>query len=115
GMAVVDSALKLIGGVNSTGFTFPVQLRYAMLLTSRANTRAEGIRRLKYGFPAVPEMYPILQYYLGRAYESAGQPDSAAVAYGQFLRLWARADATYRPIIADARSGLERVTGERAA
>jgi tRNA A-37 threonylcarbamoyl transferase component Bud32/tetratricopeptide (TPR) repeat protein len=112
GMAVVDSALKLIGGVTATGFTFPIQVRYAMLLTSRAGTRAEGIRRLKYGFPNAPEMYPILQYYLARAYESAEQPDSAAASYGQFLRLWANSDSVYRPIVAEARAGLERVTGE---
>jgi hypothetical protein len=113
GMIVVDSALKLIGGANSTGFTFPVQLRYAMLLTSRPATRAEGIRRLKYGFPNTPEMYPILQYYMGRAYESAAQPDSAAAAYGRFLRLWARADTIYQPLVGDARTALERLTGER--
>jgi tRNA A-37 threonylcarbamoyl transferase component Bud32/tetratricopeptide (TPR) repeat protein len=113
GMAQVDSALRVIGGANSTGFTFPVQLRYAMLLTTRPATRAEGIRRLKYGFPNAPEMSPILQLYLGRVYEAAGQPDSAAAAYGHFLRLWAGADTVYQPIIADARAGLERVTGER--
>ena len=114
GMAVLDSALSLMGGVSATGFTFPVQVRYAMLLTGRAATRAEGIRRLRYGFPNAPEMYPIMQYYLGRAYESAAQPDSAAAAYGQFLRLWASADTVYQPIVAEARAGLERVTGERA-
>lgn len=114
GMAVIDSALNLIGGVNATGFVFPVQLRYAMLLTARPATRAEGIRRLRYGFAGAPEMYPILQYYLGRAWESAGQPDSAAAAYGQFLRLWAKADTIYRPLVNDARTALERVTGEGA-
>jgi tRNA A-37 threonylcarbamoyl transferase component Bud32/tetratricopeptide (TPR) repeat protein len=113
GLAVIDSGLKVIGGVTSTAFTVPVQLRYAMLLTTRPGTRAEGIRRLKHGFPNAPELYPIRQYYLGRVYETAAQPDSAAAAYGQFLRLWAKADTIYRPIIDDARAGLERVTGER--
>lgn len=115
GMAVVDSALKMIGGIAATGFTVPVQLRYAMLLAARPQSRQQGITRLRDGFSNSPEIYPILQYYLGRSYESAGMADSAAGRYGQFLRLWERADSSYRPLTDAARAGLQRVTGEGSA
>ncbi len=114
GMAIADSGLRLIGGLNVTAFAAPVQLRYAMLQVARPATRAAGISRLRYGFSLTPEFHPILQFYLGKAYEAAAKPDSAAMAYSQFLRLWNRADSIYRPILDDARAGLARVTGEAA-
>jgi len=114
GMAIADSGLRLIGGINVTAFTAPVQLRYAMLQVARPASRSRGIQRLRYGFELSPELHPMLQLYLGRAYETAAKPDSAALAYSRFLRLWDGADSVYRPILAEARAGLARVSGEAA-
>jgi hypothetical protein len=115
GMTVADSGLRLIGAATSSGFTVPVQIRYAMVLAARPQTRQQAIARLRDGFANTPEIYPILQYYLGRTYESAGMADSAASRYGHFLRLWAGADTLYRPLVDAARTGLERVTAEQGA
>jgi tetratricopeptide (TPR) repeat protein len=115
GLAIADSGLTMIGAATSSGFTAPVQLRYAMVLAARPQSRQQAIVRLRDGFTNSPDLYPILQYYLGRTFETAGMADSAAVHYGHFLHLWERADSIYRPITDAARAGLERVTSEPGA
>jgi TolB-like protein len=46
------------------------------------------------------------------SYEALGRADSAAVAYGDVLRLWAQADPDFAPA-AQARRGLARLVAER--
>ena len=55
-----------------------------------------------------------MQYYLGRAYEASGQRSQAAAAYGQFVRLWSRADTIYAPRMTEATEALQRLTAEGA-
>ena len=112
GLQRINRGIERTGGVTANGFTSPVSLRVAELQVSRPPTRTAGINRLRHGLPAAPDLLPISHYYLGRAYEAAAQPDSAAMAYGQFLRLWDGADARYASLVASAREGLARVTGE---
>jgi hypothetical protein len=49
---------------------------------------------------------------LGRAYEAAGKTDSAAFAYGRFIRLWDKADPALQSRVAEAREALTRLTAE---
>ncbi len=65
---------------------FP-RLQLALALAARPDTRAEGIRWLRYGFETLPLFKPLTFLALGHTYEAAGQRDSAAVAYSRFLRL----------------------------
>ncbi len=72
--------------------TLPLRLQWALALAARPATRAEGIRRLRYGFDFDPEVLPLTSYALGQAYEADGNRAEAAHFYGSFLRLWDRAD-----------------------
>ena len=112
GLARINDGIERTGGVTANGFTMPLSLRVAALQVARTTTRAAGIHRLRYGLPTAPDLIPVAQYYLGRAYEASAKPDSAAMAYGQFLRLWDGADARYAALLSSARDGLARVTGE---
>jgi tetratricopeptide (TPR) repeat protein len=115
GIAVLDSARVLMGGTNAVNFVTPIEMRYAMLLSSMPTTRRRGINHLTYGFSETGQVYPIVQYYLGRAWEAEGRLDSAAVAYSRFLRLWNNADSLYQPMLAQARDAVERASTEGQA
>jgi tetratricopeptide (TPR) repeat protein len=90
-----------------------LRLQLALALAARAETRDEGIRWLRYGFTPEPLYLPLTYLALGHTYEAAGQRDSAAVAYGRFLRLWDKADPELQPRVRDAQAGLQEVTRER--
>jgi hypothetical protein len=51
---------------------------------------------------------------LAHGYESAGQRDSAALAYARFIRLWDKADPELQGRVREAASGLQEVTAEGA-
>jgi hypothetical protein len=53
------------------------------------------------------------QLALGRTYEAAGQRDSAAVAYGRFLRFWDKADPEMQGKVREAREALLELSRER--
>jgi hypothetical protein len=53
----------------------------------------------------VPLSYPAL----GRTYEAAGKPDSAALAYRRFVLLWDKADPELRTRVSEAREALARL------
>lgn len=114
GMARADSGLRIVGGLAIPGFTSPVQLRYALMLSSRPATRRQGITRLRYGFELSPELLPIMMYYLGKAYEADGQREEALASYGQFVRLWNRPDSGYIGRHREAKEALQRLTAEGA-
>jgi hypothetical protein len=107
--AGIDTAASP-GMTDETAF-FRFQLGLA--LAARPETRAEGIRWLKYGFELQPLYLPLTQLALGRTYEAAGQRDSAAVAYGRFLRFWDKADPEMQARVRGAREALQEVTRER--
>ena len=90
-----------------------LRLQLALALAARSETRAEGIRYLRYGFDNQPLYLPLLQLALGHTYEAAGQRDSAAVAYSRFLRLWDKADPELQGRVREAREALQELSGER--
>jgi serine/threonine-protein kinase len=84
----------------------------AAAMAERSDTRPEGIQRLANGFLLEPFFLPLSYLALGRAYEAAGQRDSAAAAYGRFIRLWDRADPPLQGRVEEAREALKRLTAE---
>jgi hypothetical protein len=107
--AGIDTAASP-GMTDETSF-FRFQLGLA--LAERPETRAEGIRWLKFGFELQPLYLPLTQLALGRTYDAAGQGDSAAVAYRRFLRFWNKADPEMQGRVGEAREALKEVTRER--
>jgi len=99
------------GMTEETSF-FRFQLGLA--LAARPETRAEGIRWLRYGFDLQPLYLPLTRLAHGRRYEAEGQRDSAAVAYSRFLRFWDEADPGLQGRVGEAREALQEVTGERS-
>jgi hypothetical protein len=89
-----------------------LRLQFALALAAREGTRTEGIRYLQYGFDYQPLYLPLIQLALGRTYEAAGQRDSAAAAYGRFLRLWDKADPELLARVTEAREALQEMSGE---
>ena len=85
--------------------TAPWRWQFALALASRPETRAEGIRWLRYGFKN-PLLVPLTYFALGRAYQAAGDRQAAASAYTQFVRLWEKADPPLQPYVQGARAAL---------
>ena len=98
------------GMTEETSF-FRFQLGLA--LAARPETRAEGIRWLRYGFDLQPLYLPLTRLALGRTYEAEGQRDSAALSYGRFLSLWDMADPEQQGRVREARDALQELTRER--
>jgi tetratricopeptide (TPR) repeat protein len=113
GIRRMRSGLDLSAAPNEES-AFP-RLQLALALAARPETRAEGIRWLRYGFENLPLYKPLTELVLARTYEAAGQRDSAAEAYGRFLRLWDKADPELQWRVKEARAGLAEVTRERPA
>jgi len=91
---------------------FP-RLQLALGLAGRADTRAEGIRWLTYGFDMLPLYKPLTLLALGHTYEAAGARDSAKQAYSRFIRLWDKADPELQGRVREARSALEELNREQ--
>jgi tetratricopeptide (TPR) repeat protein len=89
------------------------RLQLALALAARPETRADGIRWLRYGFETLPLYKPLTLLALGHAYEAAGQRDSAAQSFGRFLRLWDKADPEQRGRVREAQSALQELSRER--
>jgi tetratricopeptide (TPR) repeat protein len=56
-----------------------------------------------------PEMFVTSHYYLGRAYESLGESDSAIVHYSRFLNYWGKSPDDI-PLVKDTRNRLAQLT-----
>ena len=113
GIARMRSGLDLVAAPGAAEQTAFLRFQLAQALAARPETRAEGVRRLKYGFELEPLYQPLTHLALGRTYEAAGQRDSAAVEYSRFLRFWDKADPELQGRVREAREGLEAVTRER--
>jgi eukaryotic-like serine/threonine-protein kinase len=98
------------GQAEDSGF---LRFQLALALAARPETREEGITSLRYGFDFQPLFIPLATLALGRTYEAAGKPDSAALAYRRFIRFWNRADPELQSRVTDARRALEELTQER--
>lgn len=57
-------------------------------------------------------MIPLTYLALGRAWEAAGQRDSALYAYGKFVRFWDKADPPLQGRVREAREAMARLSAE---
>ena len=89
--------------------TAPVRLQRAIAMANRPATRAEGIRYLRYSFDLDPQYLAVSRYALGEALEAAGDRAGAQEAYGEFIRYWAKADASLQPRVQAARERLAQL------
>ena len=92
----------------------PVRFEYARTLAARPATRDRGVAMLEHGFE-FPLMQPATNLALGRIYEAEGRKDKAIQNYQQVTRLWADADTTLQPRVAEAREAIARLTAEKPA
>ncbi|HEX6669717.1 MAG TPA: serine/threonine-protein kinase [Gemmatimonadales bacterium] len=112
GIADLRTGLSVTGGPRA-GETAFLRFQLALALSADPRTRAEGIDHLRYSFNGnAVHLLPLSFLALGRTYEAAGKPDSAALAYGRFLRLWDRADPELQGRVTEAREALARLTSE---
>jgi eukaryotic-like serine/threonine-protein kinase len=112
GTADLRTGLSVTGGPQGGPAAF-LRFQFALALSANPRTRDEGISHLRYGFNGTgAHLLPLTYLALGRTYEAAEKPDSAAIAYGRFLRLWDRADPELRGRVTEAREALARLTSE---
>jgi len=102
----ISAGLDQVGMSGGPGMTAPVRLHRAIAMANRPSTRAEGIRHLRYSFDLDPQYLAVSRYALGEALEAAGDRAGAAEAYGEFIRYWAKADASLQPRVQQARERL---------
>jgi len=112
GISDLRTGLSVTGGPQG-GATAFLRFQFALALSANPRTRAEGINYLRYGFNGTAvHLIPLTYLALGRTYEAAEKPDSAAIAYGRFLRLWDKADPELQGQVSEAREALARLTAE---
>ncbi len=105
--------LAKAGGPNTAETTAFLRFQLALALAADPDTREEGISRLRYSFDNTAlYLLPLAYLALGRTYEAAGKRDSAAIAYGRFVRLWDKADPELQGRVTEAREALQRLTAE---
>jgi len=113
GIDELRSGLAKTGGPNAAETTAFLRFQLALALAADPDTRQEGISRLRYSFDNTAlYLVPLAYLALGRTYEDAGKTDSAAIAYGRFVRLWDKADPELQGRVTEAREALERLTAE---
>jgi tetratricopeptide (TPR) repeat protein len=113
GIERMRSGLDRANGPRTAEVTAFLRFQLALGLAAGADTRPDGINRLRYGFDsAALFLVPLSYLALGRTYEAAGKPDSAALAYGRFVRLWDKADPELQGRVTEAREALRRLTAE---
>ena len=113
GIEHLRSGLFEAGGSNTAEATAFFRFQLALALAADPDTREEGISHLRYGFDnSELHLVPLAYLALGRTYEAAGKSDSAAFAYGRFVRLWDKADPELQDRVAEARDALRRLTAE---
>ena len=106
GIRRIEAGLRQPGALLADAPTDPLLLQWALALAARPDTRAEGIRRLRYGFNDAPDLFPLTFFALGQAYDAEGNRAEAVHFYSSFLRLWDRADPELRPWVQRAREAL---------
>ena len=112
GIDDLRSGLAKFGRPNADE-TAVLRFQLALALAADEDSREEGISRLRYGFDnSALYLIPLTYLALGRTYEDAGKTDSAAMAYGRFVRLWDKADPELQGRVTEAREALQRLTAE---
>jgi hypothetical protein len=85
---------------------------HAVTLSRRPDTRAEGIRRLRWQLYSGG--FTVFAYLaLAEALEADGDNAGAAQAHAHVIRLWENADPHLQPHVTRAREALARLTSER--
>jgi hypothetical protein len=115
GVQRMRSALDEAGYAHGPVVVWSQQLRTALTfaLAARPETRAEGIRRLRYAHTMTEIVNQGLFFLsLGQALEAEGDVEGAVAAYSHFLHLWDRADPELQPRVETARQALERLAAE---
>jgi hypothetical protein len=113
GIPRLRAGLDLAAAPGTQEETAYLRFQLALALAANEKTRPEGIQRLRYGFDFDLLYLPLTDLALGHAYEAAGQPDSAAQAYSQFLRLWDKADPELQGRVKEAKAALQELSRER--
>jgi hypothetical protein len=112
GISDLRTGLSVTGGPEGGTSAF-LRLQLALALAAVPSSRAEGISHLRYGFNGTGvHLLPLTYLALGRTYEASGKPDSAAIAYGRFLRIWDKADPELQTRVSEAKEALARLTAE---
>jgi predicted Zn-dependent protease len=106
GIRRIEAGLRQPGALLADAPTDPLLLQWALALAARPETRAEGIRRLRFGFDDAPDLLPLTFLALGQAYDAEGNRAEAAHFYSSFLRLWDRADPELQSWVQRAREAL---------
>jgi tetratricopeptide (TPR) repeat protein len=113
GIGDLRAGLAETGGPNAAVVNPLQRFHLALALSAESGTRSEAITRLRYGFDNADfYLLPLTFLALGRTYEAAGKSDSAAIAYGRFVRLWDKADPDLQIRVTEARDALTRLTAE---
>jgi hypothetical protein len=85
---------------------------YAVALSNRAETRAQGIRRL-HDYIRFGRGFTVRAYFaLANVLEAQGDLAGAAEAYAHVVRIWKNTDLHLEPQVVKAREALARLTGE---
>jgi tetratricopeptide (TPR) repeat protein len=113
GLQRLRSGLDIVAGPGQVEGSAFLRFQLALALASRPESRPEGIMWLRYGFPLHPLYEPLTYLALGRTYEAAGKPDSAALAYRRFIRFWDKAEPELQGRVEQARQALREITQER--
>jgi tetratricopeptide (TPR) repeat protein len=113
GIPRLRSGLDIAAAPGTSDETAYLRFQLALALAANPSTREEGIRRLRYGFDFDLLYLPLTDLALGHTYEAAGQSDSAAQAYGRFLRLWDKADPELQGRVREAKAALQELSRER--
>jgi hypothetical protein len=115
GLQRLRNALLEAGYAHGPVIEWSQQLRVALttVLLARPETRAEGIRRLRYAHLQGEIVFQGLHFLsLGQALEAEGDVTGAVEAYSHFIHLWDRADPELQPRVETARRALERLRAE---
>ena len=112
-----DEAVRMLHEADAK---FGIEPRYAMSQLGRAHDqagRSDSTVVYYEKFLATPDPFPIedararaeIHRRLGELYEAAGNTRQAMEHYGQFVKLWARADPPLQAQVAEVRKRLEQL------
>ena len=111
GIRLLRDGLRDAGGDNQF-LSAPARLALAEALANNPATRAEGLRRLEFGFDGDGGVKAYTWLLRGRALEAAGDKAGAVRAYSRFLRWWDRPSPGAERLPNEARQALRALTGE---
>ncbi len=100
----------------TTGGVWQERLTLARLLSARGRER-DALAVLDLGYPHAYYLLARVPWTLeqARLAERLGQREKALRGYGFVAKVWRHADPELRPYVDEARSGLQRLTAERAS